>query len=165
MTAVQDGCAYECEFRIVHPDSSVRWVLGKGKVLYNPAGKPERMIGVNVDITERKLAEELRRDEAALRKSEARFREMADAMPQIVWAVRPDGRLDYFNRRWYELTGAKQGETDNWLPMTHPEDRPLCVEALSRAIRTGEPLPGRASYQGPGLRGVSVASCACSPGA
>jgi PAS domain S-box-containing protein len=140
MTASQDGCSYECEFRIVSPDSSVRWVLGKGKVLYNPAGKPDRMIGVNVDITERKLTEELRRDEAALRKSEARFREMADAMPQIVWAVRPDGRLDYFNRRWYELTGAKQGETDNWLPMTHPDDRPLCVEALSRAMRTGEPL-------------------------
>ncbi|HWN17465.1 MAG TPA: MASE1 domain-containing protein [Gemmatimonadales bacterium] len=140
MAAVQDGCSYECEFRIVHPDSSVRWVLGKGKVLYNPAGKPERMIGVNVDITERKLAEELRRDEAALRKSEARFREMADAMPQIVWAVRPDGRLDYFNRRWYELTGALPGELDNWLPMTHPEDRPVCVEALSQAMRTGQPF-------------------------
>jgi PAS domain S-box-containing protein len=139
--AVEEGSLYECEFRVTHPDSTVRWVLGKGKALYN-AGKPDRMIGVNVDITEQKLAEGLRREEAALRQSEARFREMANAMPQIVWTVRPDGRLDYFNRRWYELTGAPEGETgtDNWLPMTHPDDRQVCIDALSQALVTGQPF-------------------------
>jgi PAS domain S-box-containing protein len=141
MTAtLEEGSSYECEFRITHPDSTVKWVLGKGKALYDDDGKPERVIGVNVDITERKLAEELRREEVALRQSEARFREMANAMPQIVWTVRPDGRLDYFNHRWYELTGAVEGETstDNWLPMTHPDDRQVCTDVMSRAMLTGE---------------------------
>jgi PAS domain S-box-containing protein len=140
--AVEAGSLYECEFRIIRPDSTVRWVLGKGKSLHDHAGRPDRMIGVNVDITERKFAEELRREEAALRQSESRFREMANAMPQIVWTVRPDGRLDYFNHRWYELTGGPQGEigTDNWLPMTHPDDRQGCVDALSQALVTGEPF-------------------------
>jgi PAS domain S-box-containing protein len=100
------------------------------------------MLGVNVDITERKNNEERRREERTLRESEARLRELADAMPQIVWSVLPDGQFEYFNRRWYELTGVPQGEIgrESWLPMTHPDDRDLCVQALTEAMRTGEPL-------------------------
>ena len=45
------------------------------------------------DITERK------RTEVALRASEGRFRELADAMPQVVWTARPDGYIDYYNQR------------------------------------------------------------------
>jgi len=41
-------------------------------------------------------------------KNEARFRQIADAMPQIVWTARPDGTLDYHNRRWFELTGVPE---------------------------------------------------------
>ena len=40
------------------------------------------------------------------RASEARYRQLADAMPQIVWTAKPDGTVDYRNRRWYELTGV-----------------------------------------------------------
>lgn len=63
-------------------------------------------------------------------------------MPQIVWSVRPDGQFEYFNRRWYELTGVPHGEIgeESWLPMTHPDDRELCVQALTEAIWSGEPL-------------------------
>src|SRR5262245_52537910 len=46
-----------------------------------------------------------RRDEAALRRSEWRFRLLAEALPQLAWATRPDGAATYFNRRWYEVTG------------------------------------------------------------
>ena len=63
-------------------------------------------------------------------------------MPQIVWSVRPDGQFEYFNRRWYELTGVPHGEIgeESWLPQTHPDDRDACVQALTEAMRTGEPL-------------------------
>ena len=37
--------------------------------------------------------------------SPATFRELADAMPQIVWSCDASGKVDYLNRRWYELTG------------------------------------------------------------
>ena len=41
-----------------------------------------------------------------LGKSEESYRQLADAMPQIVWTARPDGFLDYYNQRWFDYTGA-----------------------------------------------------------
>jgi PAS domain S-box-containing protein len=57
--AVAGGPAYNIEFRVVWPDHTIRWVLAKGDIVqYDGDGHPIRMIGVNIDITERKLAEE-----------------------------------------------------------------------------------------------------------
>jgi PAS domain S-box-containing protein len=49
---------YAAEFRVVLPDGTVRWLAARGKFYYARNGKPERMLGVALDITERKLAEE-----------------------------------------------------------------------------------------------------------
>jgi PAS domain S-box-containing protein len=49
---------YAAEFRIVKPDGTVRWLAARGKFYYARNGNPERMLGVSLDITERKLAEE-----------------------------------------------------------------------------------------------------------
>jgi PAS domain S-box-containing protein len=49
---------FEDEWRVVLPDSSVRWVHGRTKVFKNESGKPARMLGVNIDTTARKLTEE-----------------------------------------------------------------------------------------------------------
>jgi PAS domain S-box-containing protein len=56
------------------------------------------------DISENK------RIQAELLASEARFRQLADTMPQIVWTARPDGCVDYYNERWYEYTGFRRGD-------------------------------------------------------
>lgn len=71
--------------------------------------------------------------------SEAHFRQMADAMPQIVWTAQPDGRVNYFNRRWYEFTGAPEGKIgkDGWLEMLHEEDRARCNESWHEALASG----------------------------
>jgi two-component system sensor kinase FixL len=51
------GPNVDLEYRIVCPDGRVKWVFSKGKIVHDDEGRPTRMVGVNVDITERKLAE------------------------------------------------------------------------------------------------------------
>ena len=87
------------------------------------------------DISERKRAE------AALLASEARFRQLANSMPQIVWTARPDGYLDYYNERWYEFTGfAGDSFGDNsWEPILHPDDIQRCRETWYGAVQSGKP--------------------------
>ncbi len=83
------------------------------------------------DITQRKKAE------AALRTSEALFRQLADAMPQIVWAARPDGYIDYYNQRWYDFTGFQECYGDeSWKPILHPDDVQRCLDIYFDCIKT-----------------------------
>jgi signal transduction histidine kinase len=56
--ARQNQKQYAAEFRVVQPDGTVRWLAARGKFYYARNGNPERMLGVSLDITERKLAEE-----------------------------------------------------------------------------------------------------------
>lgn len=69
--ARQNRKLYAAEFRIVKPDGTVRWLAARGKFYYARNGDPERMLGVSLDITERKLVEEkLREYEKAVEGSE-----------------------------------------------------------------------------------------------
>lgn len=87
------------------------------------------------EIQERKNAE------TALQASEAKFRTITNAMPQIVWSTRPDGYHDYYNERWYEFTGVPYGSVDGegWNDLFHPEDQPRAMELWSHSLRTGAP--------------------------
>ncbi|MBA1155379.1 PAS domain-containing sensor histidine kinase [Microvirga mediterraneensis] len=71
------------------------------------------------DVTERVQAEE------SLRESEARFRNLADNAPVMVWVTEPDGRCSYLSRSWCEFTGQtpETGLGFGWLDAVHPEDR------------------------------------------
>jgi PAS domain S-box-containing protein len=106
---------------------------------HRPADRDFRLL----DILARQTADliERTRAEAALLASEARFRQLADAMPQIVWTARPDGYLDYYNERWYEFTGFKRDTfgDSSWEPILHPEDIPRTKDFYYNAIRSGEP--------------------------
>jgi PAS domain S-box-containing protein len=88
-----------------------------------------------IDLTEHKRAE------LAVRESESQFRQLADAMPQIVWAARPDGTVDYYNRKWYEYTGMAEGEVGDpsWEPVLPPEDVNRVRQVWGEALRTGQP--------------------------
>lgn len=48
---------YEAEYRVLHPDGSVHWILGRGQAVYNEFGQPLRSLGVLLDISDRKQAE------------------------------------------------------------------------------------------------------------
>ncbi|HMF57300.1 MAG TPA: PAS domain S-box protein, partial [Pyrinomonadaceae bacterium] len=92
------------------------------------------VLETNTDITERKRAE------AALRESEYRYRYLADSMPQIVWTARPDGYLDYYNRRWVQYTGMTVEQTEGWgwQPVLHPDDVERCIRRWASSVQTGE---------------------------
>ena len=55
--AIDTKTDVDMEFRIIWPDKSVHWILAKGQTYYDEQGQPEKMIGVNIDITSRKNAE------------------------------------------------------------------------------------------------------------
>jgi PAS domain S-box-containing protein len=61
------------EWRVIWPDESVHWIAGRWQAFMDEFGEPSRMMGVNIDITERKLAEQ------ALRESEQRLRLATEA--------------------------------------------------------------------------------------
>ncbi|MDR3613152.1 MAG: PAS domain S-box protein [Candidatus Obscuribacterales bacterium] len=66
---IKDG-HYQCEFRIVRPDKSVRWLFAKGNTLYDENSIPCRVMGIIKDITERKEQEEQRNLLSILRERE-----------------------------------------------------------------------------------------------
>ena len=104
-----------------------------------PADRDLRLL----DILARQTADliERRRAQAALLDSEARFRQLADSMPQIVWTARPDGFIDYYNERWYEFSGFPRdvfGDA-SWEGILDPEDLERTRSAYYAAIQSGQP--------------------------
>jgi len=88
------------------------------------------------DITQRKRAED------ALRESEERFQAMANGIPQLAWMAEPDGRIFWYNRRWYEYTGTtfEQMEGWAWQSVHDPDLLPKVLERWKGAIASGQPF-------------------------
>ncbi len=92
------------------------------------------------EVAERTWTAVLRaRAETTLRQSEERYRQLSEAVPQIVWSADAEGRIDFFNSRWFAYTGLpdEQGYSEGWQRAVHPEDRPRILPARAEAIRTG----------------------------
>jgi PAS domain S-box-containing protein len=77
----QAGEDFEDEFRIILPNDNIRWLACKGQAFYDETGKPIRMTGLALDVTERKMAE------AARQKTEELYRTLASNFPNGVVAL------------------------------------------------------------------------------
>ncbi len=78
-----------------------------------------------------------------LRESEERFRQMANSMPQLAWMAWPDGRVYWYNQRWYDYTGTTFEQMDGeggWQLVHHPDTWRDVYDRYHRAIATGEPF-------------------------
>jgi len=121
---------FTAEFRVLHLDGTVRWVTEGGQFYYSANGDAVRMLGMAVDITERKQAEQ------ALREGEERFRLVANTAPVLIWMSGTDKLCNYVNQRWLEFTGRPlEDELGNgWAEGVHPEDLKGCMDTYTQAF-------------------------------
>jgi PAS domain S-box-containing protein len=98
--AVQNKSSLNLEFRIIRPDGVERWISSQARVFVDEQSKPRRMLGVNIDITERKRAEQ------ALARSRDQFERMAATTPDFLFIYDLiEGCNAYENKRLDEHLG------------------------------------------------------------
>ena len=88
---VRERKPHRLEYRIVLPDGSTRWLEARGRMFFDALGEPDRLVGVCMDITDRKRSEE------ALKQSEQNLRERAEELARVAHALERSNReLDAF---------------------------------------------------------------------
>lgn len=121
----------QSEWRVRRPtDGEIRWLAARATVFFDDAGRPSRMVGINVDVTDRKRAEE------SLRQSRERYHALVWATSQIVWSADPNGmRTD--SPSWRAFTGQSEDQAKGfgWVDALHPEDRERTTDFWSDAVR------------------------------
>lgn len=82
------------------------------------------------------------RQQTIARESEARFRVLAEGIPEFVWTAVPELGLDYCNRRLCDFTGRtpEQMLGWNWKETLHPDDVPVALENWEKGRETGAPI-------------------------
>jgi PAS domain S-box-containing protein len=130
----------ENRFETAH---GARWTLWTNRALsFDGEGRWAEAQSTGIDISDRRRAEE------ALKRSEERFRRMADSSPILIWMTDDSGRIQFLNRTCLDYCGivAPQGDFD-WMQIVHPEERAAFAGAYQSALQ--EP---RTFYQRARLR-------------
>ncbi|WP_201376867.1 PAS domain S-box protein [Ktedonobacter robiniae] len=133
--AVQTGRPYEAEQRLRHGTTGeYRWFLVRGAPHRDDQGTILKWFGTATDIDEQKQAEQ------RIKASEQNWRVLAETLPQLVWTTQPDGRVDYCNQRYCDLTQAdfEQIRDYGWRQFLHPEDAEHTLALRQQSLATGE---------------------------
>ncbi len=126
---VRSGLAWDAEHRFRAVDGRWRPVLARGVPVRDDHGNITAWVGINLDISELKHAEN------ELRESEARFRSMADNAPVLIW-INGLGGCQYVNREYLRFAGCRAEDVSgmNWVELLHPDDRAGYVAAYQDAF-------------------------------
>ncbi len=150
----EDALALLARIRDTSPDTPVVVFTGRGDedlavelmkagvADYLPKSSltPERLAaGIRHALEVTRAAQARRRAEEELRAGEARFRTLANAIPQLAWMADPDGERSWCNQRWYDYTGAPPGAVATWRDYHHPDHLPRIDATFRRSIEAGEP--------------------------
>jgi PAS domain S-box-containing protein len=125
----------EIEARLRRFDGEYRWFLFRASPLRDQSGTPVKWYGTNVDIEDRKRAQE------SAQSSELSFRRIVETIPAFVWCASPDGELTYVNQRILDYTGTSLRDLaqSRWVNFLHPDDVRQTVAMWTNAVRTGNP--------------------------
>ncbi len=129
--AGRDAEDFRAEFRIVRPDGEIRWLEALGGFLRDDAGEMRCVLGIHVDITERK------RTEQQLRRLETRRLLAVEAADVGDWEYDVVRDEAFWSRKACEQIGVDSSSEPTFeeaLANIHPDDRPTVNEAVDRAI-------------------------------
>jgi len=130
--AMTERVAWGCEHRLRGRNGEYCYFSLRSVPVFADDGSIREWAGIHTDISQRKLTEQ------SLRDGERQFRELADAMPQIIWGAQPNGVFDYYNRRWYAVTGQLDLENAAWSEAIHPDDRQESIDVWQQAVTSGQ---------------------------
>ncbi|PBJ16082.1 PAS domain S-box protein [Flavobacterium sp. ACN6] len=124
---------YKYEARIQKLDNTISWIKVHGRIFFDENKDPVKMIGTIMDITDEKNIQQI------LMKNEAKFRLLADSMPQLIWTSDTLGNLNYFNETVFKFSGLSKEEIEKngWLQIVHPDDREENVKLWMHSVKTG----------------------------
>ncbi len=123
------------EHQVIAPDGKIRWQQWTDRALFDEQARAVEYQSIGTDITERKEAEE------ALRRSEGRFRELAELLPETIFEVDVKGNLTFVNRKAFDYFRYSEPDFDrglNAFDMLAPEDRDRAKENISKILRGEE---------------------------
>jgi PAS domain S-box-containing protein len=131
---LSEGGIFEREFRVFRSDGRLRWILNRGEILVDRAGKPAKAIGVILDVP--RVHEALSTVEAL----QERYSGLVEAMSAIVWTVNADGIAGDIPL-WRKFTGQSLADVSGygWLDVVHPDDRNGAKEAWDLAVANRAP--------------------------
>jgi PAS domain S-box-containing protein len=86
-----------------------------------------------------RMLDRLYAQHASLEAERLKFHQLANNIPQLVWMADPDGRITWFNDRWYEFTGAAPDEDleHNWTARHDPEVLPRVMQRWQQVLASG----------------------------
>ncbi|HEY9653725.1 MAG TPA: PAS domain S-box protein, partial [Coleofasciculaceae cyanobacterium] len=103
LESMENHTDYTAEYRVVHPDGSVHWLMGRGKAIYDESGQAVRSLGVVLDISDRKRAEE------TLQQYERIISNTKDGIALMnrhyIYQVANQGYLSWCNKSAHEVIG------------------------------------------------------------
>jgi len=131
--SISNKSIFELEHRVLNSAGLKGWTLSRAVPILDDQGNIIEWFGAASDITSQKELQEV------IKESEEKFRQLADLVPQIIWTGRPDGYIDYYNKRWYEYTGFDENEfgDSSWVPILHPDDAPIVTKHWYQSVQTG----------------------------
>ena len=132
--ALREKRDFRAEFRILLPDETVKYLEANTHHEFSPLGALLEVICTNVDVTERKYAEQ------ALRESERKHRQLIESVPCHFWSVTPNGEPICVNQRLLDYFGNRFEDRKRDMEVLHPDDVAETERALNHAFQTGEPF-------------------------